>query len=92
VDTSPRLDTPSMVAEITARLGDTVTAEQVSSVLDALNAARDGDPVGTVRRDPDSGAVAHRVDAAGVHMWRVSQPDGGQYNDMRPAFDWPELH
>lgn len=80
-----------IVQAIAAHLGDTVTADQVSEVLAALNAVRDGDPAGMVRRDPVTGKVAHRVTANGVAQWRVSAPDGEQYNDLQATLQWPPI-
>ena len=82
----------NMVDAITRHLGSDLTEAQVSSVLEAWNAVKEGDPVGTVRRDEDTGAIAHRVDADGVHLWRVSTPDGAQHNDMQATLSWPVLH
>lgn len=81
--------TSEIVQAIAAHLGDTVTADQVSNVLAALDAVREGDPVGVVRRETATGKVAHRVTANGVAQWRVSAPDGEQYNDLQPTLEWP---
>jgi hypothetical protein len=88
--TNPEFAHPEIVRHISAGLDD-LTDEQVQRVLESWNRVREGDPVGTVRRDPQSGAVAHRVDHEGVHLWRVSAPDGSQHNDMQPSLPWPEL-
>lgn len=82
--TDPVVDpTPQVASAITAHLGDTgLTAEQVAQVLGAYNAVRAGDPVGTIARNPETGAVAHRVVEAGVHLWRCSHPDGTQWSDL----------
>lgn len=76
------------IAQIT---GD-VTPEQVASVLVAWNNIHEGDPVGMVRRDPETGAIAMRADDNGVHVWRVNMPNGEQYNDMQPTLPWPVLY
>jgi hypothetical protein len=81
---------PEIVRHISAGMDD-LTDEQIHRVLEAWNQVRQGDPVGTVRRNPANGEVAHRVDHEGVHVWRISNPDGSQYNDMRPTMTWPEL-
>ena len=84
--------TPEIVRQIMDSLATLdLTEEQVSSVLATWNHLREGDPIGMVRRDPDTGSVAHRVSAEGVHIWRVSRPDGEQYNDMQPTLPWPVL-
>lgn len=82
--------TPEMVQQVADHSG--YTPEQVNTIIESLNAIREGDPVGTVRRDPATRAVAHRVNAAGIHQWRVSAPDGTGYNDLQPTLPgWPEL-
>jgi hypothetical protein len=63
----------------------------VRRVLTAWQEIRNGDPVGTTRRNPDTGAIAHRVNDNGLHLWRISAPDGTQYNDTQPTLDWPKL-
>lgn len=83
--------TDTVISTVSDQIPD-MTAEQVQTVLAALNAVRQGDPLGTVRRDPDTGKVAHRVTADGVHLWRVTAADGEQYNDMVPTLPWPAIH
>jgi hypothetical protein len=83
--------TPQIVGAIARQLSDEVSQAQIERVLAAWNAAREGDDVGTLRRDPASGAVAHRVNHDGVHLWRVSAPDGSQYNDLQPTLPWPTI-
>lgn len=69
-----------------------ITANQAAAVIAAYhNIITAGDPVGTIRRDPATGAVAVKADVDGLLMWRVSVPDGTQYNDLQPTLDWPEL-
>jgi hypothetical protein len=79
--------TPAVVQAITSHLGESagITGEQVNLVLNAWNAVKTGDPVGTIVKDPATGAIAHRVDSDGVHMWRVSAPDGTQWADLSPT-------
>lgn len=66
-------------------------ATQVAVVMQTWRDVLDGDPVGTVRRSED-GKVAHRVATDGVFLWRVTAPDGDQYNDMTPALAWPAIY
>lgn len=61
-----------------------VPEEQVRAVLTALEVIRDGASVGTVVQDPSSGAVACRVVEDGVHLWKVTALDGGEWRDMQP--------
>ncbi|ASR84778.1 minor tail protein [Mycobacterium phage Hurricane] len=84
-------NTDQVVKAIAQHLGPDVTDEQVANVLAAWNNVKAGDPVGMVRRDPDSGRVAHRVEVVGVQQWRVSAPGGDQYSDMQPTLPWPVL-
>lgn len=78
----------SVVEQIVARVQG-VDNEKVAAVLAAWQSIREGDPIGTVRRCPDTGGIAHRVSVEGVHMWRVSMPDGSQHNDLQPTLRWP---
>lgn len=82
---------PEIVHHIANQVED-LTPEQVHAVLAAWNHVREGDPVGVVRRDEATGAIAHRVDDHGVHIWRISAPDGDQYNDLEPTLAWPVIY
>lgn len=79
--------TPGVVQAINDHLGPEsgVSTEQINLVLNAWNAVKTGDPVGTIVKDPATGAIAHRVDSDGVHLWRVSAPDGTQWADLSPT-------
>lgn len=79
--------TPGVVQAINDHLGPEsgVSPEQINLVLNAWNAVKTGDPVGTIVKDPATGAIAHRVDSDGVHLWRVSAPDGTQWADLSPT-------
>lgn len=79
---------PQAVAETIADQIPDLDANQVASVIQVWNAIRDGDPVGTVRRGPQ-GELAHRVDVAGVQLWMVTTPSGGEYRDLTPTLSWP---
>lgn len=82
--------TETVITTVSDHLPD-MTAEQVQQVIAAYNAVRAGDALGTVRRDPDTGRVAHRVAVDGVHLWRVSGTGGESFNDMAPTLTWPAL-
>lgn len=75
---------------ISETVGD-VTKSQVAAVIAAWWALREGDSVGTIRRDPETGAIAVRVSDNGLPLWRVSVPNGEQYNDAQPTLPWPIL-
>ena len=68
-----------------------LTANEAAAVIAAYHNVTAGDPVGTMRRDPETGAIALKVNSEGLLMWRVSVPDGSQYNDLQPTLDWPKI-
>ena len=82
---------PAIVEQISTQLGDNVSSEQVQSVLSAWHTMRSGAAVGTVLHDPVRKAVAHRVEEAGVQVWRCSSVDGSQWSDMQPTLPWDVL-
>lgn len=86
----PESYTEALVEQISSQLPDMDTA-QVAAVMQTWQNVLSGDPVGTVRRSPD-GKVAHRVTADGIFLWRVTAPDGDQYNDMQPTLAWDALY
>ena len=91
--TTPDMTSNEVVAAIETHLGGDLTAGQVRNVLSALNAIREGEPVGKVLRDPQTGMVAHQVSYLGVNQWRMSGPDGEQHNDLQPSLPgWDVLH
>lgn len=79
------------IASVASEADAPITANQAAAVLAAYINITGGDPVGTVRRNPDTGEVAIRASVDGLHMWRVSHPDGSQYNDLQPTMPWPEV-
>lgn len=80
----------ALVRAISAQLPD-VTEEHCRMVLTTLDRVKEGAPVGTVLSDPQTGNIAVRVSESGVHMWRVTAPDGGVWADMQPTLPWPVL-
>jgi hypothetical protein len=69
-----------------------LTGKQVAAVIAAYHNVASGDPVGTMRRNPENGAIALKTMAAdGMLIWRISVPDGSQYNDLQPTLTWPIL-
>lgn len=91
--TAPDMNSTEVIAAIETQLGGELTTGQVRSVLSALNAIREGDPVGKVVRDPQTGMIAHRVSHLGVDQWRMSGPDGIQQNDLQPTLPgWDVLY
>lgn len=82
--------TDTVIQTVSGQLPD-LTDDQVQQVIQAWNAVRQGDPIGTVRFEAETGRVAHRVSVDGVHLWRITGPDGEQYNDMVPTMAWELL-
>lgn len=82
---------PEIVEQISTRLGDGISTQQVQSVLSAWHNVRSGAAVGTVLFDPVRRVVAHRVEDAGVPVWRCSCVDGSQWSDMQPTLPWDVL-
>lgn len=90
-ENEPILVTETVISTVSNQLPD-MTDAQVQQVIEAWNAVRQGDPLGTIRRCPDTGAVAHRVSVDGIHMWRVTIPDGQAWNDLVPTLGWDCIH
>jgi hypothetical protein len=79
------------IAKVASEAEEPITRPQVAAVLTAYRAILNGDPVGTIRRNPENGAMAMRVNDNGLHLWRVTVPATGEfYNDLQPTLDWPE--
>lgn len=80
------------IASIASEEHESLTGKQAAAIIAAYHNVMDGDPVGTMRRDPETGAVALKVAASdGLLMWRVNVPDGSQYSDLAPTLPWPVL-
>lgn len=78
--------TPTVVTAIVDHIGnDLVTVEQVNLVLSAWNDVQQGDPVGTIMRDPDTGTIAHRVCQDGRNLWKVTAANGDAWGDLSPT-------
>ncbi len=84
------LTTDAVLERVADAVGD-VTVAQAAAVIAAWHTIHEGDPPGTIRKDPETGAVAMRVEDGPVHVWRVNLPDGSQYNDLQPTLPWPKL-
>lgn len=84
--TSPVVDIDAQVAALMAQTG--LDEETVRRLLTAQS-EQQGEPTGTVRFDPESGAVAHRVMDRDVPKWRISHPTDGCTYEMAPTkTDW----
>jgi hypothetical protein len=75
------------IAEVASEADEPITRNQVAAVLTAYKNILEGDPLGTMLQDPETGAMAWRIldQTTGLHMWRVNTPDGGMYNDLQPT-------
>lgn len=76
--------TEPVVATVAAQCPG-VSVEHVAMVLQAWNTVLAGEPVGTIKKDPVSGNLAVRVSENGVHQWKVTAPNGGQWSDLQPT-------
>ena len=83
----PVATTGPVVEAISQQLGPDIpiTQEQISLVLGAWNDVQQGAALGTLMRDPVTGAIAHRVSNDGRHLWRVSSPSGDRWDDLNPT-------
>lgn len=79
------------IAKVASEADAPISPSQVAAVLAAYRDIIGGDPVGTMRRDPETGAIALRTNVDGLHLWRVSHPQGEQYNDLQPTLPWPTI-
>ena len=79
--------TGAVVEAISQQLGPefAVTQEQIGLVLGAWNDVQQGAPLGTILRNPETGAIAHRVAQDGRNLWRVSAVNGERWDDLNPT-------
>ena len=90
--TAPEYINENVAEAVAVQLGNEIDPAQVVRVLSALNAVTSGEPIGTVRRDPATGDVAHRILLNGVGQWRVSTSSDMHYH-MAPSLpDWDVLY
>ena len=69
-----------------------ISDEHVAMVLTALNTVINGEPLGTIRKDPVTGNLAVRVSESGIHQWKITAPDGGMWSDLQPTLaSWTKL-
>jgi hypothetical protein len=78
----------SVVTQIVKNVNGDVTEDVVRRVFAAYDAILEGAPVGTVVKDPKSGAIACRVSESGVPLWRVTALDGSVWRDVQPQLGW----
>lgn len=91
--TPPMLEdaTLEQIAQVASEADVPLTKNQAAAVIAAYHNVLDGDPVGTMRKDPETGAVALKVIDNGLMIWRISCKDGTFYNDTQPTLPWPEI-
>lgn len=88
--TTPDLSGADLAKLVADGFGDEVTPELAAQVLARLASLRSGDPVGTARRDPETGTTAVRVDRGIVHEWFLVKPNGEFWFDQSATLDnWP---
>lgn len=80
-----------MIANLASEESEAITPNQVAAVIAAYHAMQEGDPLGAIRRDPQTGAVALRVEENGFHLWRINAPNGEHWNDTQPTLPWPKI-
>ncbi|MUL44457.1 hypothetical protein FZI85_17180 [Mycobacterium sp. CBMA293] len=84
--TQTSTDIEAQVAALMAQTG--LDEQTVRTMLTAMD-QQAGEPIGTVRKDPATGAVAHRVKDRDVPKWRISHPINGMTYEMTPTkTDW----
>jgi hypothetical protein len=84
--TNPSVDVEAQVAALVAQTG--LDEAAVRTMLSALD-QQSGEDVGTVRVDPSTNSIAHRVLDRGVPKWRISHPGDGMTYEMTPSKpDW----
>lgn len=76
----------SVVRQIVENVSD-VTEDTVRRVFASYDALCEGAAVGTVVKDPQTGAIAVRVAGDGVPRWQVTTVSGDQWVDMQPNLD-----
>ncbi len=76
----------ALVSHVQSLVGDDVSEDQINRVIVAYQAVYAGAPVGTVMINPETGDVARRVAADGVHKWQVIGADGVSF-DTRPDLE-----
>jgi hypothetical protein len=90
----PVLERPQLeqIAQVASEESEEpLSPNQAAAVIAAYHNVVSGDPVGTMRRDPETGAIALKVLDNGLFIWRVNVPDGTFYNDLQPTLPWPKL-
>lgn len=85
--TQPTSGYDTFIGEAVRQLeADEAPQEAIDAAVFAMQKTKmlfDGEPIGTVRRHPDTGAMAVRVlhPDTGIPLWRVSNLDGSGHDD-----------
>lgn len=94
VDAVPMSDAlaDAVVSQLSSEMPG-LTAEQIKSVVAAVNTVQSGDEVGTVRKSGD-GVFAVRISLDGVHKWHLVNPvNGSRWDDNENSIimTWPTV-
>jgi hypothetical protein len=65
--------------------------DQVRQVFAAFRMVQEGAAVGTIAKDPETGAVAVRVTENGLPVWKVNTVSGDEWKDAQPHLDGWEI-
>lgn len=76
----------SFVRQIVENVSD-VTEDKIRQVFACYESLLEGAAVGTVVKDPQTGAIAVRVAGDGLPRWQVTTVSGDQWTDMQPTLD-----
>jgi hypothetical protein len=80
---------PELLQRVSDALGDDVSLETVIQVLTTLDVIVGGEPVDTMKRNPDTGEIARRVLENGLPVWWIIPPSGTPYRNMQPSLGAP---
>jgi len=68
-----------------------LSVEDVRRVFEAHRLVSEGAAVGTIAKDPETGAVAVRVSQNGLPVWKISTVSGDEWKDAQPRLDGWEI-
>lgn len=77
---SSKPQSPQELAQAIASQIEGVNPEHVEQMFAVWNAVQEGDPIGTTRRDVQTGWIYVRVNCNGIPKWRVIDPQDGCAN------------
>lgn len=68
-----------------------LSVEDVRRVFEAHRLVSEGECVGTIAKDPETGAVAVRVSQNGLPVWKINTVNGDEWCDTQPRLDGWEI-